>query len=230
MLYQSNPNTNVNTNVNTNAMCGTRYTGTAFIYRGTETTHGDWPWMVAIYVNRPSGLSFNCGGTLLNSRSVVTAAHCMRTSSGIRQPREILLWLGRHSLINWQEDGAVVSNVERIFIHPDCKKYSSESFDADIAILTMDRQVSYTTYIRPICLWPATSSIQDVEGSSGTVVGWGRDEFGLVSDFPKKIDLPIVNAITCVQSNHVLGGLISNRTFCAGTLKGDGPCHGDSGK
>lgn len=47
--------------------------------------------------------------------------------------------------------------------------------------------------------------------------------------FQKKVNLPIVNSITCVQTSESLSKAVSNRTFCAGTLNGDGPCHGDSG-
>lgn len=213
-------------------ICGTRYSTsevTPFVFGGEETKRGEWPWMVAIYLNKPTGLSFNCGGTLISSNAVISAAHCINTSTKNYQPHEVLLWLGRYSLIDWSEEGAISSNIQRIVIHSDYKR-QRESYDADIAILIMEKHVTYSEYIRPACLWSETTSIQSIEGLKGTVVGWGKDGTDkVVSNIPKKINLPIVNSITCVQTSESLFKAVSNRTFCAGTLEGDGPCHGDSG-
>lgn len=179
---------------------------------------------------RPTGLSFNCGGSLVSARAVLSAAHCINTATKNYQASEVLLWLGRYSLTDWSETGAVSSNVQQIYIHPDYKR-QRESYDADISILVMQRPVEFTQYVRPICLWQPTNGIQDVEGHRGTVVGWGKDGSDrIVSTIPRKVDLPIVNSLTCVQTSESLSKVISQRTFCAGTLNGDGPCHGDSGK
>lgn len=182
------------------------------------------------YLNKPTGLSFNCGGTLISSKSVITAAHCINTSTKNYRADEVVLYLGRYSLIDWSEVGTVATNVEQILIHTDYKK-QRDSFDADIAILIMTKRIEFNEFVRPACLWPGTSSIQEIEGQKGIVVGWGKDgQSNIVSNIPKKVSLPIVNSITCVQTSESLSKAVSNRTFCAGTLNGDGPCHGDSGK
>lgn len=184
---------------------------------------------MAIYLSKPTGLSFNCGGSLVSPKAVISAAHCINTSTKNYRPNEVLLWLGRFSLIDWSEVGAISSTVQQIIIHTDYKR-QRESYDADIAILVMEKRVEFNEYIRPVCLWSGSSNIQNVEGLKGTVVGWGKDGTDkIVSNIPKKVDLPIVNTITCVQTSESLYKAVSNRTFCAGTLNGDGPCHGDSG-
>lgn len=181
-------------------------------------------------MNKPTGLSFNCGGSLVSPKAVISAAHCINTSTKNYLPHEVLLWLGRYSLIDWSEVGAISSAVAQIIIHSDYKR-QRESYDADIAVLVMEKPVEFNEYIRPVCLWSGSSNIQHVEGLKGTVVGWGKDGTDkIVSNIPKKVDLPIVNTITCVQTSESLYKAVSNRTFCAGTLSGDGPCHGDSGK
>lgn len=216
-------------NLNTNNICGIKDTSTPLVYGGDEIVQGDWPWVVRIYGKDRAVLRLLGGGSLVNTRSVITAAHIVRRASAFRQPSEILVWLGRHNIDNWAEKGALIAEIERILPHPDYKLHSEESFDADIAILTMKQPVSYTKYIRPICLWPATSSSQDVIGKTGTIVGWGIDETGVVSNTQKKINLPITDILTCVRTSNKLISLASNRTFCAGLLKGNGPCNGDSG-
>lgn len=215
-----------------NKICGTRHSDTnlsPFIYGGDETKPGDWPWMCAIYVNKPTGLSFSCGGTLISAKSVLTAAHCINTPTKNYRAHDIVLYLGRYSLTDWSEAGSIVSNVDEIILHSDYKR-NGESYDADIAILIMTKKIEFSEVVRPACLWPATNGIQDVEGKKGTVVGWGKEANNVVSNIPKKVELPIVNSITCVQTSESLSKAISNRTFCAGTLDGNGPCHGDSGK
>lgn len=219
-------------NSNINTICGTRHSETEitpFVFGGEETQRGDWPWMVAMYLNKPTGISFNCGGTLITSKTVLTAAHCLYTPTKIYRAHEVVLYLGRYSLIDWSEVGSIAVNVEQIIIHTDYKR-QRESFDADIAILIMNKQVQFNEVVRPICLWPETVGIQEIEGKKGVVVGWGKDGTDrVVSNIPKKVDLPIVNSITCVQTSESLSKAVSNRTFCAGTLNGDGPCLGDSG-
>lgn len=248
-VYSRPPSTPSSNDAKT--VCGTRFSEseiTPLVFGGEDTQRGDWPWMVcntiicilvfktmvsyfqvAIYLNKPTGLSFNCGGTLISSKTVITAAHCINTSTKNYRAREVVLYLGRYSLIDWSEVGAIATNVEEIVIHKDYKR-QRESFDADIAILLMTKRVEFNEFVRPACLWPGESSIQEIEGKSGTVVGWGKDGTDrVVSNIPKKVDLPIVNSITCVQTSESLSKAVSNRTFCAGTLNGDGPCHGDSG-
>ena len=46
---------------------------------GKEATPGDWPWMALLgYARRgKTGNSFECGGTLINLKSVLTSAHCL---------------------------------------------------------------------------------------------------------------------------------------------------------
>ena len=124
-------------------------------------------------LNFISGLSFNCGGTLISSKSVITAAHCLNTSTKNYHAHEVVLYLGRYSLIDWSEIGSIATNVEQIIVHTDYKR-QKESFDADIAILVMTKLIEFNQFIRPACIWPDTSSIQEIEGQNGVVVGWGN--------------------------------------------------------
>ena len=198
-----------------------------FIYNGDATRRGEWPWSVAMF---HFGTKFVCGGTLVSNRMVISAAHCINTGTRRYEAHEVLLWLGRYSLKVFNEDGAIATGVDRIHVHPEYKTIDRDSFDADIALLITTKIIEYTSYVRPVCLWSESTDISLVEGKEGTVVGWGKIDVENTSDILRKIDLPIVNALACVRKTAQLNTVVSNRTFCAGTLDGSGPCMGDSGK
>lgn len=54
-------------------------------------------------------------------------------------------------------------------------------------------------------------------GEQGTVVGWGKNENGLLMTAePKQTTLPIVSQQQCLSSAFQFQYITSNRTFCAG--------------
>lgn len=200
----------------------------SLVFGGEVVQRGEWPWLVAIYLTEPLGVSFACGGNLISVRAVLTAAHCVRTSNKVYQPREVLLYFGHHNRLDWTEAGSVRHHAAKIHIHPDYRKQKVTK-DADLAVLLTDENVQFNEFIQPVCLW--SSNADGEHDVKGTVVGWGRDSVDRsASELPKKVDLPIVNNSECSETSPALRSALSNRTFCAGTLDGEkSPCHGDSG-
>lgn len=197
---------------------------------GLTIQKGSWPWLVAVYIIQETGISYYCGANLISRKSIVSAAHCFQTSEHRNRSRdEVLLSLGRHDVTNWTEHGSKLSEISKIFIHPDYRKSSLVSVDADIAVVWLKNSVEFGEYIRPICL-SLSSDHAIAYGSEGVVVGWGSDGHEeTVTQTPRSISLPIVSEAECLRSSSTFQGITSNRTFCAGRKDGFGPCHGDSG-
>ncbi|XP_055843623.1 serine protease gd [Episyrphus balteatus] len=206
-------------------------------------TRGAWPWLAAIYVNNLTSLAYQCGGTLISSRIVISSAHCFHTNKRKYSPNEVLVFLGRHNLKNWSEEGSLAASCDDIFIHPD---YDSQlkSYDADIAVVVLKSEVRYNAFIRPACMWSSSTDSQYIEGERGIVVGWGAAATSASSSgggahsrnltsltaTPRVIAAPIVSNEVCFKSNDKFRSLSSNRTFCAGSRNSNSsPCRGDSG-
>lgn len=210
-----------------NLRCGVEgNAATPFIHGGIQISRGQFPWLTAIYRKQSSGLRFLCGGSLVSSSTVITAAHCFKLKSiGASQ---VVVYLGRHNLENYGEVGAVSRDIRNLIIHPD---YDGKSLpDADIAILHMQSSVDFSQFIRPICLWSEAVDSALIVGQTAFVAGWGADDSGHeVTALPKMVDAAIVSDNECLRSSEVYSKLTTPRTICAGNRDGTGPCMGDSG-
>lgn len=214
-----------------NSICGKPVRSPSpLVFGGEYITRGDWPWIVALFVKSLGNLNFHCGGTLISKKLVITAAHCIKDRDREPyKPSEVVSFLGRNNIIEWSDQGFTSSDITQIYMHPD---YRAEnlSYDSDLSILVLKSTISYTRFIRPICLWSFSANIRDIEQQVGIVVGWGRNENGsIVSAEAKKVNAPIVSEAECLRADESFRYITSNRTFCAGGLNGEGPCHGDSG-
>lgn len=140
---------------------------------------------------------------------------------------EVLVFLGRHNLKNWNEDGSVAAPCDDIFIHPD---YDSnlKSYDADIAVIVLKNDVRFNMFIRPACMWSGSTSLDFIVGERGKIIGWGHSS---ASNTPQQIEATVSSNDVCFKANETYRSLSSNRTFCAGDkhVTGRSPCNGDSG-
>ncbi|XP_017487283.1 PREDICTED: serine protease gd isoform X2 [Rhagoletis zephyria] len=218
----------------------------------TVLTRGAWPWLAAIYVNNLTSLAYQCAGTLVSSRVVISSAHCFRLHKQRYTANEVLVFLGRHNLRNWNEEHSIAAPVSEIYLHPDYNA-ALGTYDADIAVLVLKHQVRFNTYIRPACLWSGAVELEYIIGERALIVGWGISKMHSDSAFvgsrpaiaavPRIIQASIVSNEMCFASKPQLHSLTSNRTFCAGLMlprgqltsravderTGVGPCTGDSG-
>ncbi|XP_015439901.1 PREDICTED: serine protease easter-like [Dufourea novaeangliae] len=207
------------------------------IIGGNKTGVFDYPWMVLIeaYNPRRDITEFICGGTLINKRYVLTAAHCVTSLPGGLRVTGVRI--GEHDLSTAQDcekdengrdlvctEGYQTFQLEGMHFHPE---YSTKKLQNDIALMRLNRDVDYTPQnIRPICLPigpAATMSKKKV-----TVTGWGTTEFGPRSQALLQVKLLPVSTEECAQAFNGKAQ-IWYKQMCAGGKKGMDSCSGDSG-
>lgn len=160
-----------------NLVCGIPVIGLtqSLIVGGQSAGRGEWPWLVAFYRSKNGNLEFICGGSLISSRYTLTAAHCIQ-DKGRDVPlstQNALLFVGKHNLIHWNEEGFEKKGAKSFKIHPDWNPNDAK-YDADLALIEMESAVKYSKFIRPVCLWNGQVDVARVVGQTGIVAGWGK--------------------------------------------------------
>lgn len=108
---------------------------------------------------------------------MVTAGLCIQEKNDLNAKRasNAVLVIGKNNLENNLEMGYEKVGVKKIILHPDWSVHSS-IYDANIAVLVLNRKIPFTEYIRPICLWNLGIGLEELVSKNGVVVGWGFNE------------------------------------------------------
>ncbi|KAL9895060.1 uncharacterized protein ACN2A1_005904 isoform 1-T1 [Glossina fuscipes fuscipes] len=209
--------------------CGQQEYSAGRVVGGMEAPNGQWPWMAAIFLHGSKRTEFWCGGSLIGSKYILTAAHCTRDSR--QKPfaaRQFTVRLGDIDLSTDAEPSAPVTfAVKEVRAH---ERFSRIGFYNDIAILVLDKPVRKSKYIIPVCL-PKNGRVPPNErlpGRRATVVGWGTTYYGgKESTSQRQAELPIWRNDDCDRSYFQP---INENFICAGYSDGGvDACQGDSG-
>lgn len=204
------------------------------ILSGQRASLFEFPWMVLIAYKSAQGVKLSCGGTLISSRYVLTAAHCVTNLTRLTLIGVVLGDLDIHTDPDCENmDGVTICaspaqniTVEEVISHPG---YDTNLHN-DIALIRLSEPADFQQdNIRPICL-PVTNEFQNLNltGRNTTVLGWGATETGLQSQHLLKVALPIVSNEDCA-SIYKSATEIWYKQMCAGGERDRDSCGGDSG-
>ncbi|XP_026479532.1 proclotting enzyme-like [Ctenocephalides felis] len=209
--------------------CGETEDESGRVVGGQEARSGSWPWMAAIFLHGPKRTEFWCGGSLIGTKYILTAAHCTRDSR--QKPfaaRQFTVRLGDIDLEDDEEPSSPATyRVKEVRAH---QRFSRAGFYNDIAILVLDSQVRKSRYIIPLCLPPRqdAQARDRLAGRRATVVGWGTTYYGgKESTRQRQALLPVWRNSDCDRAYFQP---ITENFVCAGYSEGGvDACQGDSG-
>ncbi|TMW44604.1 hypothetical protein DOY81_010316 [Sarcophaga bullata] len=173
--------------------------------------------MASIQTDTLFGRMHKCGGSIINARTVVTAAHCLAHTS----PSYLKVHVGENSRL--VVEGAEY-DVAAIHYH---EKWNSLTQDYDVGLVRIEGSFIFGNTVQPISLAGPKYKIRD--GSYATVLGWGFTDLNnpQAAEVLQVAQVPIVKQTTC---NRQMGGLITKRMICAGFKSGGvDACQMDSG-
>ncbi|KAM7147258.1 prostasin isoform 2-T2 [Molossus nigricans] len=205
------------------ASCGV--VSQARITGGNSAIPGQWPWQVSIVYD---GIHV-CGGSLVSEQWVLSAAHCFPRE---HRKEDYEVKLGAHQLGSYTPS-AEVRTVAQVISHT---SYHHEGSQGDIALLRLSSPITFSRYIRPICLPAANASFPN--GLQCTVTGWGHvaPSVSLQSPRPlQQLEVPLISRETCnclynINAKPNEPHSIQQDMVCAGYVEGGkDACQGDSG-
>nr|XP_022909844.1 transmembrane protease serine 9-like [Onthophagus taurus] len=162
--------------------------------------------------------NYFCGASLISTRYLLTAAHCVDGAS------EIQVTLGAHK-INEAEDTQVKITTDAYTMH---SGWDATQIINDIAVIDLKQEIELTENIQPVNLPTYADVANEFTDSVARVSGWGLDSDSSDSISPvlREVYATVISNLVC---NISYLGQIHNSNICTGGSGGVGSCSGDSG-
>ncbi|KAH9377402.1 hypothetical protein HPB48_008590 [Haemaphysalis longicornis] len=177
----------------------------SLIYHGNVKEIGQWPWQVALFIRFEGEQAWSVS--------------------------DLRFYFGKYYRDDALDDAFVqIRTPQEIHVHED---YDPVTYDADIAMVLLDRPVELTSRVQPICL-PSkrTSQLNIVHGNLGVITGWGLTENQSFADVLRQAVIPVVSVKECERAYREgrISVTVTPNMFCGGYVNGHvDACMGDSG-
>ncbi|XP_046975499.1 modular serine protease-like [Vanessa cardui] len=216
--------------------CGTITPGgTQLVIGGKVAKRGELPWHTGIYRKEKTPYEQICGGSLISTTTIISAAHCFWNDTHKLLPASNYAVAVGKIYRDWDDPhdfDAQQSDVANIVVPPHFRG-AEANFQDDIALVVVATPFTYQVYIRPVCIDFDVNfdRTQLTDRTLGKVAGWGlAAENGNASQVLKVVELPYVKIEECFAvSPPSFREYITSDKICAGYTNGTALCQGDSG-
>ncbi|KAI5644996.1 trypsin domain-containing protein [Phthorimaea operculella] len=182
------------------------------IIGGEVTTIDRYPYAAAmLFELSPNVFGQNCGGAILNERTILSAAHCYRDDKS--DPRRSRIRVGS----TFASSGGQVYNALRLINHPE---YNPNTFENDIAVVHLATFMTFNALVGQAKI-AGPNYILETNDPIWTI-GWGIADGGMQSEQLKHVQMRVFSRLTC-QITYPFNRIRDNM-LCVGSDNDEGSC------
>ncbi|USH01894.1 serine protease [Grimontia kaedaensis] len=199
---------------------------------GSDASINDAPWQAFLRI----GSNF-CGGVVISSRWILTAAHCLDTADdddpfSLASANSVSVYTGTAE-INGANFSSFQSSVDSIYTN---SSYNKDTLQNDIALVKLSSDVhpNASTVVLPNdTVQAAVDATGNLNNNDMQLTGWGYTDTGRSqsTNTLQKATLSALSDATCASQWGTTLTNVSDyqsKYFCA-QASGVGACNGDSG-
>ncbi|CAG2111819.1 unnamed protein product [Medioppia subpectinata] len=202
--------------------CGITRKKSGNIVGGEKAAEAEFPWIVSFQRPKGDGMIHFCGGSIINERWLLSAAHCFQGVTNSFPKMKAVV-----GTIKWADPKAPKYTLEKLFNH---EAYDENVYANDISLIKVKETIAMTSTkthytVNSVCV--PTPDVNPTD--TATVYGWGylKEEGDPSADLMKVT----VNKFDTKECNKVYTEFVGNFTpemFCY-LSPGKDACKGDSG-
>lgn len=181
------------------------------------------PHQVVIIVKKSPSNALLCGGSLINERTVLTAAHCIHSKDNA------VVIAGAHNISAMETDVELRRvNSSNYKIHP---QFNINYANMDIALIDLPTPVIFSSKIQPVQLPSQVFRGESFADEIGTVSGFGLTCDGCGSSQVLRYTTNRIMKDEECSKSYFFSTIPSENQVCVATSDNNsGNCRGDSGE